>query len=86
MPTNFVEVKVPVPYGQISTKVWGTLRPDSVKCIAIHGWMDCAGSFDRLIPMLDDRFYIVAIDLPGHGFSTHLPLGKQIYAFTQKSI
>lgn len=38
---------------------------------------DNAGTFNRLFPLLDhlDRMYIVALDLPGHGSSCHLPRG-----------
>ena len=42
----------------------------------MHGYMDNAGTFDRLIPLLPDKFYVVAIDLPGHGFSSHVPYGS----------
>jgi len=44
--------------------------------LAIHGWMDNAASFDKLIPFLSDSFYVVAIDLPGHGWGSHLPPGS----------
>ena len=76
MPTNFTEMKIPVPYGYIAAKVWGSLKDHSIKCIAMHGYMDNAGTFDRLIPLLPDQFYVVAIDLPGHGFSSHVPYGE----------
>ena len=38
---------------------------------------DNAGTFNRLFPLLDhlNRLYIVALDLPGHGRSSHLPKG-----------
>src|SRR5436190_192660 len=76
MPTNFTEMKIPVPYGYIAAKVWGTLNQDSIKVIAMHGYMDNAGTFDRLIPLLPENYYVVAFDLPGHGFSSHVPYGK----------
>ena len=58
------------------------------------GWLDNAGSFDKLIPLLSSGelscdppptspqneltadLYVVAIDLPGHGQSSHRPWGK----------
>ena len=40
------------------------------KLLAIHGWMDNAASFDRLLPHLPN-FHSVAMDLPGHGLSQH---------------
>ena len=57
------------------------------------GWLDNAGSFDKLIPLLSSGelfrdplptspqnvltadLYVVAIDLPGHGQSSHRPRG-----------
>lgn len=47
--------------------------PGGLKVLALHGWLDNAASFLPLaaqLPMLD----LVMIDLPGHGFSEHLPL------------
>ncbi len=47
--------------------------PGGLKVLALHGWLDNAASFLPLaaqLPMLD----LVMIDLPGHGFSDHLPL------------
>jgi len=75
MPTNFTEMKIPVPYGYLSAKVWGHLKSDSVRIIAMHGYMDNAGTFDKLIPLLPDNYYVVAFDLPGHGFSSHVHYG-----------
>lgn len=57
----------------ISGKAWG--KPSDRHVLAIHGMQDNCGVFDRLISMLDGHYYIVAIDLPGHGFSTHFPAG-----------
>lgn len=44
--------------------------------VALHGWQDNAGSFDTLIPLLPESVYIISIDLPGHGLSSHLPPGS----------
>ncbi len=44
-----------------------------LKVLALHGWLDNAASFLPLaaqLPTLD----IAMVDLPGHGFSDHLPL------------
>ena len=55
----------------IAYKTWG--NPEHPAIIALHGWLDNANSFDPLAHYLDDKFYFIAIDLPGHGFSSHLP-------------
>ncbi|WP_422506462.1 alpha/beta fold hydrolase [Stenotrophomonas sp. GZD-301] len=50
--------------------------PDGTRVLALHGWLDNAASFVPLaaqLPGLD----LVAIDLPGHGHSAHLPPGTQ---------
>lgn len=44
------------------------------RVLAIHGWLDNAMSFAPLAEHLPDC-EIVAIDLPGHGHSGHLPPG-----------
>lgn len=44
------------------------------RVLAVHGWLDNAGSFDALAPLLPDC-EIVAIDLAGHGRSDHRPAG-----------
>lgn len=43
---------------------------------ALHGWQDNCGTFDAMIPKLPENYYIVAIDFPGHGLSSHLPAGS----------
>ena len=54
-------------------KEWGS--PDGEPTIALHGWLDNCGSFDKLLPHYPDNHRIIAIDIPGHGFSSHIPLG-----------
>ncbi|KAH8350078.1 hypothetical protein KR084_012445, partial [Drosophila pseudotakahashii] len=69
----FKEVRIPVPWGHISGRWYGdrTERP----ILAIHGWLDNLGTFDRLIPLLPDYIGVLCIDLPGHGRSSRLPPG-----------
>lgn len=55
----------------IACKTWG--NPEHPPIIALHGWLDNANSFDYLAQSLQDSYYFIAIDLPGHGHSSHLP-------------
>jgi pimeloyl-ACP methyl ester carboxylesterase len=43
--------------------------------LALHGWLDNAGSYDPLMQLLPPSTSLLAIDLPGHGFSSHYPFG-----------
>ncbi|CAG9864761.1 unnamed protein product [Phyllotreta striolata] len=65
------EIRIPVPWGHVAAKTWG--EPDDQLVLCVHGVMDNAGTFDRLIERLPSSFYYVCIDLPGHGKSTHFP-------------
>lgn len=44
------------------------------RVFALHGWLDNAASFDALAAQLPDC-ELVALDLPGHGWSGHRPNG-----------
>lgn len=67
------EIEIPLSWGTLSGKWWGSkdVRP----IVALHGWLDNAGSFDTLIPLLPNNLSYLAIDLPGHGRSSRVPNG-----------
>ncbi|CAG9763314.1 unnamed protein product [Ceutorhynchus assimilis] len=68
------EVSIPVPWGEIRGKWWG--RTDIRPVLTLHGWQDNCGSFDRLIPLLQaEKLGFLAVDLPGHGYSSRIPPG-----------
>lgn len=55
--------------------VSGLRRPGTGRqVLALHGWLDNAASFVPLLAHLPE-LDIVMLDLPGHGFSSHLPAG-----------
>ena len=47
--------------------------------LALHGWLDNAGSFARLAPLLAEHHHVIALELPGHGHSDHLPAGSHYH-------
>ena len=57
--------------------VWGdgSLPP----LLALHGWLDNAGSYAYLAPLLAKRRQVIALELPGHGHSGHLPPGMHYH-------
>ncbi len=48
------------------------------RMLCIHGWLDNANSFAPMMPYLP-AFDLVAIDLPGHGYSDALPQGYSLH-------
>ncbi len=62
-----------IPGFTIGYKTWG--NPKLPPMLALHGWLDNANSFDRLAPYLNQQFHLLAIDFPGHGYSSYLPEG-----------
>ncbi|XP_067435108.1 serine hydrolase-like protein isoform X1 [Thunnus thynnus] len=72
------ELSLPVPWGEIRGKVWGP--DDGRPVLCLHGWADNCGTFNTLIPLLPKECRCVAVDLPGHGLSSHRPPGV-FYSF-----
>ncbi len=71
------EIDIEIPFGRIAALRQGDA--DAPKVMALHGWLDNAASFVPLSEHLHG-IDLVAIDLPGHGRSTHLPPGSD-YSF-----
>jgi pimeloyl-ACP methyl ester carboxylesterase len=72
-----VEQRIVLPHLALNAQVWGddALPP----LLALHGWLDNAGSFALLAPRLAARFRVIALDLPGHGCSDHLAPGTSYH-------
>ncbi|XP_037327050.2 serine hydrolase-like protein isoform X1 [Pungitius pungitius] len=67
------ELSVPVPWGQLRGRIWGP--DDGRPVLCLHGWSDNCGTFNTLIPLLPKECRYVALDLSGHGSSSHRPPG-----------
>jgi len=67
------ELRLDIAHGALAAKRWGDAGLPPL--LALHGWLDNAGSFDALAPLLADRWQVVAIDLRGHGRSSHIAPG-----------
>jgi esterase len=57
---------------------WGKAGLPVVVCV--HGYTSSAQAFNALARHLQDRFYIVAMDVRGHGESRWSPMGAYQYA------
>jgi pimeloyl-ACP methyl ester carboxylesterase len=77
---DFEALTIRTPNLRIAARVHGPV--DAPPLVALHGWLDNAASFDRLAPLLPE-FRVVALDLPGHGDSEHLPAGAS-YLFVDQ--
>jgi pimeloyl-ACP methyl ester carboxylesterase len=71
--TSSREITLDLPHIRLAARAWGdeSLPP----LLALHGWLDNAGTFDRLAPLICTHFHIVALDFPGHGRSEWRPAG-----------
>ena len=55
--------------------------PNQTSLLLLHGFPSSSHMFRNLIPLLADRFHIVAPDLPGFGFSESPPRSQFKYTF-----
>jgi pimeloyl-ACP methyl ester carboxylesterase len=63
------EIHLDTPFGRMAALRFGH---GGAPVLALHGWLDNAASFVPLAAHLDG-VDLVALDLPGHGASAHLP-------------
>ncbi len=67
------EISLDIGWGKVAGKRHGD--PGGRPLLALHGWLDNAASFDPLFARLPAHYQVVALDLPGHGYSDHRPAG-----------
>ncbi|WP_266157442.1 alpha/beta hydrolase [Dyella silvatica] len=67
------ELSISLPSLTLRAQAWGD--PALPPLLALHGWLDNAGSYALLAPLLAERWRVIALELPGHGHSDHLPAG-----------
>ncbi|MDO7900532.1 alpha/beta fold hydrolase [Pseudomonas sp. K1(2024)] len=72
MSARVEEIRLNLGHIELAAHVFGPV--DGLPVIALHGWLDNANSFARLAPRLLG-LRIVALDLAGHGYSQHRPVG-----------
>jgi pimeloyl-ACP methyl ester carboxylesterase len=68
--TAVTELEIKLPWGTIAAQEWKTPQWKK-QILMLHGWQDNSNSFKRLVPLLPNDWWTVAIDFPGHGFSSH---------------
>ncbi|XP_018013065.1 probable serine hydrolase [Hyalella azteca] len=68
----WTEVELPTSWGVMRGKRWGS---GPQKLLGVHGWLDNANTFDRILPLLTCDCTFVSLDLPGHGKSDHFSQG-----------
>ncbi|XP_043277702.1 serine hydrolase-like protein [Venturia canescens] len=78
-PKYLRDIKLEVPWGHIAAKTWG--MESGKRALLVHGTLDNAGAFDRLLLLLPNNFYYVVVDLPGHGYSSPFPSGTLLGFF-----
>ena len=71
------ELRIELPHLTLGAQAWGATSSPAL--VALHGWLDNAGSFALLAPLLARHFHVLALDLPGHGHSDHLPAGASYH-------
>ncbi|MCQ8868723.1 alpha/beta hydrolase [Vibrio splendidus] len=62
--------------GTLATQQIGNPKTTATTVVFIHGWLDNSASFTQVMPQiakLSPDTHLVAIDLFGHGFSSHKP-------------
>lgn len=71
------QINVEIPGHTIAAQGWGD-EDATITVLALHGWLDSSASFSRLAPLIHGA-RVIAVDLPGHGLSSHKPPGASYH-------
>jgi pimeloyl-ACP methyl ester carboxylesterase len=74
---QLTERRIALPALGLAAQVWGADAAPPL--LALHGWLDNAGSWALLAPLLAARHRVIALELPGHGHSDHQPAGAHYH-------
>ncbi|WP_024803447.1 SDR family oxidoreductase [Nocardia sp. BMG51109] len=66
----FADVERTVRSGEFELAVYEYGAPNAETVVLVHGWPDDHHLWDRVVPLLANRFHVVAYDTRGHGRST----------------
>jgi pimeloyl-ACP methyl ester carboxylesterase len=75
---KYVQQALEFPLANITLHGIGYGDPTKPMILALHGWLDNALSFQPVAEYLND-YYIVAIDITGHGLSSHRSHGAHYH-------
>lgn len=70
----FTENKYKLVHNELATVELGSKETAELTLVFIHGWLDNSGSFIKVMTAIHElmpQVHLVAVDLPGHGLSTH---------------
>ena len=54
---------------QLRYRAWGSPGPEKQNLVLMHGFANSVQTFERIGPLLTDRYFVIAVDLPGFGLS-----------------
>ncbi|GAU98253.1 hypothetical protein RvY_09425 [Ramazzottius varieornatus] len=64
------QLEFSLPWGIIAAQEWKK-EQSAKQILCLHGWQDNSNTFKKLVPLLPEDYWLVALDFPGHGFSSH---------------
>lgn len=71
-PAHDIEFSLPISELTLRGTMWPSSQNPTRRTLCLHGWLDNSQSFAPLAQALP-KASLIALDLPGHGHSDHLP-------------